>query len=327
MTMPGILVTGGSGFIGSNFIRYYLQEHRDVSIINLDKLTYAGNRANTRDFERDSRYEFIHGDICDQKLVRKLIRRVAQVVHFASETHVDRSIASGADFVQTNVVGTQVLLEAAKGTPLKRFLHFSTDEVYGSCANGSCSEDDALHPTSPYSASKAASDLLALAYWKTHHVPITIIRGCNNFGPFQYPEKVIPLFITNLIEGKKVPLYARGENVREWMYVGDSVQAIDLVLERSAVGEIYNLSTKDQITNKELTHLILAEFGRGEEAIQYVADRPAHDFRYSLDTSKLERLGFEPHRGIRDRLRETIRWYREHQSWWKPLKKDSFTLK
>ena len=325
--MTHILVTGGSGFIGSNFIRYYLNQHRDVSITNLDKLTYAGNRANTRDLERDPRYEFIHGDICDPKLVRKLMNGADQVIHFASETHVDRSIASAGEFVRTNVVGTNVLLEAATGTKIKRFLHFSTDEVYGSRRNGSSSENDPLNPSSPYSASKAASDLLTLAYWKTHHVPVTIIRCCNNFGPFQFPEKVIPLFITNLIEGKRVPLYAKGENVREWMYVGDCVQAIDLVLGRASVGEIYNLSTNHEMTNMTLTRLLLAEFSRGEEAIQFVSDRPAHDFRYSLDTSKLERLGFQPNAVIEDRLKETIEWYREHESWWKPLKKDPFTLK
>src|SRR3989338_5955616 len=237
--MRRFLVTGGCGFIGSNFLCYFLNEHKDVSVINLDKLTYAGIRANTQSLESDSRYRFVHGDICDATLVRQLMSGVEAVIHFASETHVDRSIDEARNFALTNVVGTTVLLEAAKEYGIKRFLHFSTDEVYGSRTKGSFSEEDPLNPTSPYSASKAASDLIALAYLKTHRVPVTIIRSTNNFGPFQFPEKVIPLFITNLIEGKKIPLYAKGENVRDWLFVGDCVKAIDFILERGGLGEIY----------------------------------------------------------------------------------------
>ena len=325
--MKRFLITGGSGFIGSNFLHYFLKHREGISVINLDKLTYAGSRANTQDLERDHSYEFAQGDICDAGLVRRLMRNVDCVIHFAAETHVDRSIGGAGDFAMTNVVGTSVLLEAAKEFQVKRFLHFSTDEVYGSRPKGSFKEDDILDPSSPYSASKAASDLLALSYWKTHHVPVIVIRSTNNFGPFQFPEKVIPLFITNLIEGKKVPLYSKGENVRDWLYVGDCVRAIDFILERGAAGDVYNLGGSSEISNIELTKCILKEFGRGEEAIQYVPDRPAHDFRYSLDTSKLKRLGFEIKPQFRTHLKATIDWYQAHRSWWAPLKADAYTLK
>lgn len=325
--MKRFLITGGSGFIGSNFLRYFLSTYRDVSVVNLDKLTYAGVRANTKDLESDSRYEFVQGDICDAELVRKLMKGVDVVVHFAAESHVDRSIDSGSDFVMTNVYGTHVLLEVAKESGVQKFIHFSTDEVYGSLRQGSFSEDSPLNPSSPYSAAKASSDLLALAYWRTHQVPVTLIRASNNFGPYQFPEKVIPLFITNLIEGKKVPLYARGENVRDWLYVGDCVRAVDFILERGKIGDIYNVGGGTEISNLELTRLILREFGKSEESIQYVADRPAHDFRYSLNTLKLKKLGFEIRTDFQECLKETIKWYQTHRSWWEALKTDTYTLK
>jgi dTDP-glucose 4,6-dehydratase len=325
--MKRYLVTGGSGFIGSNFLHYFLSARRDISVVNLDKLTYAGVRANTKDLESDSRYEFVQGDICDIELVRKLMKRIDSVIHFAAESHVDRSIDSGSNFVMTNVYGTHVLLEVAKEAGVGRFIHFSTDEVYGSCPKGSFTEESPLNPTSPYSAAKAASDLLALAYWKTHKVPVTIIRASNNFGPFQFPEKVIPLFITNLIEGKKVPLYAKGENVRDWLYVGDCVRAVDFIWERGKVGEIYHVGGNHEMSNVQLTREILHQFGKGDEAIQYVPDRPAHDFRYSLNTSKLKNLGFEIKPQFQKRLKETIEWYRTHRSWWEALKTDAYTLK
>ena len=325
--MRKYLVTGGCGFIGSNFLHYFLNQHRDIHVVNLDKLTYAGIRANTLDLEADSHYEFVHGDICDRDLVGQLMKEVDYVIHFASETHVDRSINSPEDFIVTNVVGTNVLLQAAKQFQIKRFIHFSTDEVYGSRETGSFSEQDPLNPSSPYSASKAASDLLALAYFKTHHVPIVIIRSTNNFGSFQFPEKVIPLFITNLIEGKKVPLYATGANVRDWLYVGDCIRGVDFILEHGNSGEVYNLGGGAELSNIELTRTILKKFGKGDEAIQYVQDRPAHDFRYSLDTSKLKRLGYEVKPLFLKHLQETINWYQEHPSWWQPLKKDVYTLK
>ncbi len=325
--MKQFLVTGGSGFIGSNFLHYFLKTHSDISVVNLDKLTYAGVRANTQDLEKDSRYKFVHGDICDAHLVGQLVSDADCVIHFAAETHVDRSIGGGLDFVTTNVVGTGVLLEAVKERGVKKFMHFSTDEVYGSCPKGSFSETDTLNPSSPYSAAKAASDLLALAYFKTHHVPVVIVRSTNNYGPFQFPEKVIPLFITNLIEGKKVPLYAKGENVRDWLYVGDCVKGVDFILEHGKDGEIYNLGGGSEISNIELTRSILKEFGKGDDAIQYVEDRPAHDFRYSLNTDKLKKLGFGVKSNFQSCLKETIVWYRGHQPWWAPLKKDAFTLK
>ena len=325
--MKRVLVTGGSGFIGSNFLHYFLTQHPDAFVTNLDKLTYAGVRANTQDLEKSNRYEFIQGDICDHDLVRQVMKKADSVIHFAAETHVDRSIAGASDFVMTNVVGTQVLLQAAKDLQIQRFIHFSTDEVYGSRKSGSFREEDPLDPSSPYSASKAASDLLALSYWKTHKVPVTVIRSSNNFGPFQFPEKVIPLFITNLIEGKKVPLYAKGDNVRDWLYVGDCVRGIDFIREKGQAGEVYNLGGGSEMSNLELTRTILREFGRDDEAIQYVPDRPAHDFRYSIDTAKLNRLGFRIKPDFKTRLKETIDWYKSHRSWWTPLKVDAFTLK
>ena len=325
--MKQFLITGGSGFIGSNFLRYFLNTHPDYSVINLDKLTYAGNRANTQEFTGNSQYEFVHGDICDADLVGRLMANVECVIHFAAESHVDRSIDAARDFAVTNVVGTSVLLEAAKKARIERFVHFSTDEVYGSRIKGSFTEEDPLHPSSPYSASKAASDLVALAYWNTHHVPVIVIRSTNNFGPYQFPEKVIPLFITNLIEGKKVPLYAKGENVRDWLYVDDCVKGTDYILEHGKIGEIYNLGGGCEMSNLELTRAILHAFGKGDEVIQPVADRPAHDFRYSLNTSKLKRLGFELKPHFQAHLQETIQWYQTHRSWWTPLKADMYTLK
>ncbi len=325
--MKRFLVTGGSGFIGSNFLRYFLNQYSDIHVINLDKLTYAGIRENTADLEKIDRYEFVHGDICEVTLVDRLMAQVDAVIHFAAETHVDRSIHQSQDFILTNVVGTNVLLNSAQVHGVKRFLHFSTDEVYGSRKNGSFTEQDHLNPSSPYSAAKAASDLLALSYWKTHKLPVTIMRCSNNFGPYQFPEKVIPLFVTNLIEGKKVPLYANGENVRDWLYVGDCVRAVDFVVKKGEPGEIYNVAGNCEISNIELTRAILKESGKGEEYIQKVADRPAHDFRYSIDSSKLKRLGFDIKSNFETHLKETVRWYQDHAEWWKPLKKDAFTLK
>src|SRR3989338_7377146 len=255
--MKRFLVTGGCGFIGSNFLHFFLNSHQDVSVINLDKLTYAGVRANTQNLEKDKRYTFIQGDICDSNLVRQLMKNVDAVVHFAAENKVDRSIDCGVEFIQTNVVGTGILLDAALQSGMKRFVHFSTDEVYGSTLKGSFSEEDGLNPTSPYSASKASSDLLALSYFKTHHLPVIVVRSSNNFGPFQFPEKVIPLFITNLMSGRKVPLYAEGHNMRDWLYVGDCVQGVNFILQNGKAGEIYNLASGSELTNLELTRLIL----------------------------------------------------------------------
>lgn len=325
--MSAILVTGGCGFIGSHFIKLYLKNHSADRIINLDKLTYCGNPENTRSLESNSRYEFVNGDICDFNLVSALLKKAEAVIHFAAETHVDRSIDNPDDFLRTNILGTRCLLEAAVQNKTRRFLHISTDEVYGSLAEGEAKEGDPLMPNSPYSASKASSDLFVRSYGKTYGLPVLITRSSNNFGPNQFPEKVIPLFITNLIEGKKVPLYGTGQNRRDWIFVEDNCQGVELVFQKGAPGEIYNIGIGRDISNLELTHALLNEMGFGEDRINPVADRPGHDFRYSLDISKIKKLGFKPGRTFLQGLKETISWYKENPSWWQPLKKDKFTVK
>lgn len=321
--MKKILVTGGAGFIGSNFIRHMLAKYPDYAIINLDKLTYAGNLENLADVEKDPRYTFVKGDIADATAVEPLVKGCDAVVNFAAETHVDRSITDPASFVRTNVFGTHTLLEAARKFSVGRYIQISTDEVYGSILEGAFTETDPLEPNSPYSASKAGADLLVRSYFVTFKVPAIITRSSNNFGPSQYPEKVIPLFISNLIDGKKVPLYADGMNVRDWLYVVDNCEAIDAVLHRGAPGEIYNIGGGHEITNLELTHTLLRELGRDESFIQHVADRPGHDKRYALDISKIGSLGWKPRHRFADALRLTVRWYREHEAWWRKLKSGS----
>lgn len=322
-----LLVTGGAGFIGSSFIRQYLAHHPADSILNLDKLTYAGNLKNLAEVEGNARYEFVKGDIADESLVERLMGRVDAVVNFAAETHVDRSIHDPSAFIRTNYVGVHNLLEKARAAGISRFLQISTDEVYGSTATGSFHEESPLRPNSPYSASKAASDLLVRSYYVTYNLPVLIVRSSNNYGPYQFPEKVIPLFVTNLIEGKKVPLYAKGENVRDWVFVEDNCRALDLVFSKGREGEIYNIAGGNEITNMELTHAILKAFGKGEEFINYVADRPGHDFRYSIDSTKLRELGFKPQYIFSEGLSRTIEWYRANPGWWQPLKQDQFTRK
>lgn len=322
-----LLVTGGAGFIGSSFIRQYLAHHPADSILNLDKLTYAGNLKNLAEVEGNARYEFVKGDIADESLVERLMARVDAVVNFAAETHVDRSIHDPSAFIRTNYVGVHNLLEKARAAGIARFLQISTDEVYGSTATGSFHEESPLRPNSPYSASKAASDLLVRSYYVTYNLPVLIVRSSNNYGPYQFPEKVIPLFVTNLIEGKKVPLYAKGENVRDWVFVEDNCRALDLVFSKGREGEIYNIAGGNEITNMELTHAILKAFGKGEEFINYVADRPGHDFRYSIDSTKLRELGFKPKYTFSEGLSRTIEWYRANHGWWQPLKQDQFTRK
>jgi dTDP-glucose 4,6-dehydratase len=319
--MTRLLVTGGCGFIGSNFIRHYLAEHPGDSIINLDKLTYAGNPANLRDLEGRPDYVFVHGDICDRRLVNDVMKRADTVVHFAAESHVDRSIGDGSVFVQTNVLGTGTLLKAAHDHKIKRFIHVSTDEVYGSTTNGSFTETDILNPSSPYSASKAGSDLLALSYHTTYGLPVIVTRCTNNFGPYQYPEKLIPLFATNLMQGKKVPVYGSGLNVRDWIYVLDHCKAIDFLLQQGTDGEIYNIGGGEEKTNVEITRLILRALGLGENMIEYVSDRPGHDFRYSLDCSKLKNMGWKPEYGFEQAMDITVKWYRENRPWWEKLSK------
>jgi dTDP-glucose 4,6-dehydratase len=319
-----LVVTGGAGFIGSNFIRHVLTTHPEDSVVNLDKLTYAGNRANLADLEGDRRYTFVHGDICDAKLVRDTLRGVDAVVNFAAESHVDRSLMEADAFLKTDVFGVYTLLEAVRELRIPRLLHISTDEVYGSVPTGSSTESDAVRPSNPYSASKAGGDMLALAYWHTHRVPVVITRSSNNFGPYQYPEKVIPLFVTNALENRPLPLYGDGRNVRDWLYVADNCAAIDLVLRKGAEGEIYNIGGGHEVENVVLTREILRLTGKPDTLIQCVADRPGHDRRYSVDCGKVRRLGWDPAHRFASALETTVGWYREHEAWWRPLKSGEF---
>ncbi|MSR76854.1 MAG: dTDP-glucose 4,6-dehydratase [Candidatus Omnitrophica bacterium] len=325
--MKTLLVTGGSGFIGSNFIRRFLLTHNDWKVLNLDLLTYAGNPENCKDFSGNSRYEFIQGDICDGARIKNLMPKANALINFAAETHVDRSIDESQSFLLTNILGLKVLLDHARACRVDPFVHISTDEVYGSLATGSADEDAPMAPNSPYSAAKASGDLLARSYWKTYGYPVKIVRSSNNFGPYQFPEKVIPLFITNLLEGKKVPLYGKGENRREWIYVEDNCDAIQIVFDKGEPGEIYNISAGNEISNRELTTHLLKALGAGDERIDYVQDRPGHDFRYSIKTDKLNQLGFKPRWNFHEALKQTITWYQSNPQWWKPLKRDKFTLK
>ncbi|MBI4430525.1 MAG: dTDP-glucose 4,6-dehydratase [Candidatus Omnitrophica bacterium] len=325
--MRKILVTGGCGFIGSNFIRFMLNKRRDIMIVNLDKLTYSGNPANLRDVQSHPRYRFIKGDICDRAKVDRLTKGSWGIVNFSAETHVDRSIQNADVFLKTNILGAHTLLESARTNRVKRFLQISTDEVYGSLRRGEAGEGSPLRPNNPYSASKAAADGLVRSYFVTFCLPVLIARSSNNFGPFQFPEKVIPLFVTNLMEGKKVPLYGRGEHQRDWIFVLDNVRALELILHRGKIGEIYNVGQGHPISNLELTKKILKVCGAGEEFIRHVKDRPGHDFRYSLNVGKVRRLGFRPRFQLEEALRLTVDWYRQNKAWWRPLKKDVFTLK
>lgn len=318
-----VLVTGGCGFIGSNFVRHILAGSTECSIVNLDKLTYAGNPANLRDIKGNPRYVFIKGDICDKDFLNIIFEQhaIEKVVHFAAESHVDRSIVDSNPFILTNVLGTQTLLDAAIKYDIEQFIHISTDEVYGSISSGSFKETDRLNPSSPYAASKAASDLLVHASFVTHGLPAFITRCTNNFGPYQYPEKLIPLFITNLLEGKKVPVYGTGTNVRDWIYVLDHCSAIEFLMERGQPGEIYNIGGGNELTNLEITHEILSCLDRDESWIEFVEDRPGHDFRYSLNCSKIHAMGWKPTWSFDEALSKTIRWYKENEWWWRPLKK------
>jgi dTDP-glucose 4,6-dehydratase len=315
-----ILVTGGAGFIGSNFIRHMLNKYQNYKIINLDLLTYAGNPDNLNDIDNNPNYSFIHGDICDLDIVNKIMQKVDYVVHFAAESHVDRSIEDGSVFAKTNFMGTFTLLNSALEYNIKKFVHISTDEVYGSIAKGSFKENDLLTPSSPYSSSKAGSDLLVQSYFITYELPVIITRCTNNFGPYQYPEKLIPLFITNLLENKKVPVYGTGKNVRDWIYVLDHCNAIDFVLHNGDAGEIYNIGSGSEKTNIEITKKILAILRRDESMIDYVKDRLGHDFRYSLDCSKLKNMGWKPKYNFDTALEDTVNWYINNQWWWMKLK-------
>ena len=317
-----VLVTGGAGFIGSNYVRRVLDGSLNgISAITvLDKLTYAGTLTNLQALPKNS-FQFIQGDICDTKLVNDLIPGFDSVINFAAESHVDRSIAGSREFVQTNVLGVQNLLDAAKNAGTQRFVHISTDEVYGTIAEGSWPETDPLLPNSPYAASKAAADLLVRSYHRTHGMDVRITRCSNNYGPNQFPEKVIPLFVTNLLEGKKVPVYGSGVNVRDWLHVDDHCKGIHAVLTKGKAGEIYNIGGGLELTNMELTEKILQSFDKDSESVEYVEDRKGHDLRYSVDWTKINReLGYEPQVKFEDGLKDTIQWYRDNEAWWKPLK-------
>ncbi len=317
-----ILVTGGAGFIGSNFIRYFLNKHPHYKVVNLDKLTYAGNLENLKDVQKNPGYKFIKGDICDKKLVDKVFKKEKPdfVVNFAAESHVDRSILGPGIFTKTNILGTQVLLEAARKYGVKKFEHISTDEVYGSIKKGEFKETNNLLPNSPYSASKAGADLLVRAYFKTYGLPVLITRSSNNFGPLQYPEKIIPLFVTNILEGKKIPLYGNGKNIRDWLFVEDNCRAIDSVLHKGKIGEVYNIGGGNEINNLKLAGLLLRKLKKPKSFIRYVKDRQGHDKRYSLDISKIKSLGWMPEYNFEQALDLTIKWYKENQNWWKKLK-------
>ena len=327
-----LLVTGGAGFIGSNFVRMALTDKfpdfNVEQLIVLDLLTYAGDEENLKPVSSDKRYKFVKGDIRDLELAKKLMQEADQVVHFAAESHVDRSIEGGSEFVSTNVMGTQVLLDAAKSTNIKRFVHVSTDEVYGSISEGSWPEDHPLLPNSPYSASKAGSDLLVRAYNRTHKLDTVITRCSNNYGQYQFPEKVMPLFITNIIEGKKVPLYGNGLNIRDWLHVDDHCRGIALALAKGRSGEVYNIGGGTELTNVELTHKILEAMGVGEEFIQPVEDRKGHDLRYSVDISKINKeLGYSPQVNFEEGLQQTINWYKNNEAWWRKHKQSAPAIK
>jgi dTDP-glucose 4,6-dehydratase len=316
-----VLVTGGAGFIGSNFVRWAIAAHPDWHITTLDKLTYAGRLENLRDVADHSRHRFVKGDIADREVSAPLVHEAEIVVHFAAETHVDRSIHGAGDFIHTDVFGTFVLLEAARAaTRLRRFVQISTDEVYGSVSTGHSRETDELRPRNPYAASKAGADRLAYSYWATYGVDVVITRASNNYGPNQFPEKVIPLFITNAIDHRSLPLYGDGLNVRDWLHVEDHCRGLDVVIEHGQAGEVYNIGGGNEVKNVDLTHRILELVERPATLIMPVADRPGHDRRYSLDTTKLRGLGWTPTIPFDDGLAATAAWYRSNEWWWRPIK-------
>ena len=319
-----LLVTGGAGFIGSNFVRFILGRSPDAHVTVLDKLTYAGNRANLADVERDPRYTFVEGDIADADLVDRLAADVDAIVNFAAESHVDRSIEEPDAFIRTDVYGTFVLLEAARRHRHQRYLQISTDEVYGNVPEGSSTEADALKPRSPYSASKSGGDLLVGAYFTTYGVPTLLTRASNNFGPYQYPEKVIPLFITNAIDDEPLPLYGDGQQIRDWLYVDDHCEALATVLARGVPGETYNVGGGNELANLDLTRMILELLDKPMSLVRRVEDRPGHDRRYSVDCSKLGSLGWAPSHSFEAALRETVDWYRAREDWWRPLKSGEY---
>jgi dTDP-glucose 4,6-dehydratase len=323
MTEPtvSVLVTGGAGFIGSNFVLHALAAHPEWRVTTLDKLTYAGRLENLRDVIDDPRHRFVEGDVCDPVVADPLVRESDVIVHFAAETHVDRSLQDAGAFITTDVYGSFVLLDAArKAARVRRFIQISTDEVYGSVETGSSTEVDELKPRNPYAASKAGADRLAYSYWATHGVPVIITRASNNYGPRQFPEKVIPLFVTNAIDQLPVPLYGDGRNIRDWLHVEDHCRAVDLLIDTGDNGEVYNVGGGNEVENLDLTHRILAELNRPTSLITPVEDRLGHDRRYSLDTTKLRALGWQPSHAFDEGLQTTVAWYRDNEWWWRPIK-------
>ena len=314
-----IFVTGGAGFIGSNYVRWVF-ENTDHEVTVLDALTYAGNLSTMKDFDDNPRFRFVKGNICQPQDVEAAMKGHDDVVHFAAESHVDRSIQGSEDFILTNCFGTNVIMDAARKLGISRVLHIGTDEVYGSVEVGSSKETDPLEPRSPYSASKAGSDLIALSYFSTHGLPVVVTRCTNNFGPYQYPEKAIPLFTTNLLDGKKIPLYGDGLNERDWIYVDDHCSGVHLVLEKGEVGNIYNIGAGNETPNRVLVDKLLALLGKDESSVEYVADRLGHDRRYSVDIAKVTALGWKRKRSLDEALEETVKWYRDNRWWWEPLK-------
>jgi dTDP-glucose 4,6-dehydratase len=322
-----ILVTGGCGFIGANFVKYFLRKYPDYKIVNIDLLTYAGNLENLTDIESNPNYKFVRGDIADSKVMDQVFQeKIDAVVNFAAESHVDRSLYDPGSFVRTNIVGVQVLLDAALKRKVRLFLQISTDEVYGSVTNQKgFTESSPLNPSSPYSASKASADLLALSYFKTFNAPVIITRGTNNFGPYQFPEKLIPLFITNAMEDKQLPLYGDGMHIRDWLFVEDHCSALDLALHKGKAGEVYNISAHNEKPNKEITYLILKNLNRPESLIKQVPDRPAHDRHYALDSTKIEReLDWKPKYSFEEGMKLTIDWYKKNCSWWENIKSGEY---
>jgi dTDP-glucose 4,6-dehydratase len=320
------LITGGAGFIGSNYIHYLFKKCDDIFVINLDKLTYAGNLANLKDIESLDKYVFVKGDVCDRDLVREIFATYHPdyLINFAAESHVDRSIGNPDDFIRTDIFGVYVLLEASKEFSIEKFIQISTDEVYGSIEEGSFTEESPLKPSNPYSASKAGGDRLAYSYYATYKLPVIITRASNNFGPYQYPEKLIPLFVTNAIEDKPLPLYGDGHNIRDWLFVEDHCRAIDFIIEHGKVGEVYNIAGGNEEENIEITNMILDFLGKPKSLIRYVEDRLGHDRRYSLDSTKLQNLGWKRRYKFEEALEKTIQWYVDNKEWWKSLKSGEY---
>lgn len=310
--------------MGSNAVKYFLKKYPDVQIVNLDKLTYAGNLENLKEIESDSRYKFIKGDIADEKIVDESAKDVDIIINYAAETHVDRSILDPKAFITTDVLGTYTLLEAAKKYGVKKYIQISTDEVFGSINDGKFTEESPFEPNSPYAASKAGGDHLCRAYFKTYGTPVIMTHSCNFFGPYQYPEKLIPLFITNLLENKKVPVYGNGQQIREWIFTEDHCRAIDAILQKGEIGEVYNIGAGNEIPNIEITKILLNELGKDESSIDYVKDRPGHDRRYAIDSTKLRKLGWQPEVNFEQGIKQTIDWYKQNEQWWKRIKSGEY---